>query len=51
MDAETKHHVHESPKSMTVPLMVLAVLSVIGGYVGIPQIFGGTNQSKSGSTR
>ncbi|MCX6835600.1 MAG: NADH-quinone oxidoreductase subunit L [candidate division Zixibacteria bacterium] len=43
MDAETKHHVHESPKSMTIPLMVLAVLSVIGGYVGIPQMLGGTN--------
>ena len=43
MDAETKHHLHESPKSMTVPLMALAVLSVIGGYVGIPHIFGGTN--------
>jgi NADH-quinone oxidoreductase subunit L len=44
MDSETKHHVHESPRSMTVPLMALAVLSVIGGYVGVPHIFGGSNQ-------
>jgi len=43
MDAETRHHIHESPKSMTVPLMVLAVLSVVGGYVGLPHIFGVTN--------
>ena len=35
-----KHHLHESPPSMTVPLAVLAVLSVIGGWVGIPMIPG-----------
>jgi NADH-quinone oxidoreductase subunit L len=35
-----KHHLHESPPSMTVPLVVLAVLSVIGGWVGIPMIPG-----------
>ncbi len=32
---------HESPKVMTVPLMVLAVLSAIGGALNIPHIFGG----------
>ncbi|MCI0657539.1 MAG: NADH-quinone oxidoreductase subunit L, partial [Acidobacteria bacterium] len=37
MDQETAHHVHESPKVMTIPLMVLAVLSVVGGWVGIPK--------------
>jgi NADH-quinone oxidoreductase subunit L len=31
-----KDHLHESPKSMTVPLMVLAVLAVLGGFLGIP---------------
>jgi NADH-quinone oxidoreductase subunit L len=36
MDQETAHHFHESPKVMTIPLMVLAVLSVAGGWVGIP---------------
>ncbi len=38
------HHIHESPKSMTIPLMMLAVLSVIGGWVGIPELLGGGNQ-------
>jgi len=32
----TRHHIHESPPTMTLPLIVLAVLSVIGGYVGLP---------------
>ncbi len=31
-------HVHESPRVMTVPLIILAVLSVVGGYVGIPKV-------------
>lgn len=35
-------HPHESPKVMTVPLMVLAVLSVIGGFLNIPALFGGS---------
>jgi NADH-quinone oxidoreductase subunit L len=30
------HHAHESPPSMTVPLVVLAGLSVVGGYAGLP---------------
>ncbi len=33
------HHLHESPAAMTIPLIVLAVLSVIGGFVGIPEVF------------
>jgi NADH-quinone oxidoreductase subunit L len=37
MDAQTAHHLHESPRMMTVPLLVLAVLSVVGGWVGIPK--------------
>lgn len=36
-----KHHIHESPSSMTFPLIVLAVLSVVGGFIGIPAVFGG----------
>jgi NADH-quinone oxidoreductase subunit L len=44
MDDNTRAHIHESPKSMTIPLMILAVLSVIGGFVGVPHIFfGATN--------
>jgi NADH-quinone oxidoreductase subunit L len=41
---EVKHHIHESPKSMTIPLMILAVLSVIGGFVGIPAVLGGSHE-------
>jgi NADH-quinone oxidoreductase subunit L len=37
------HHVHphESPSIMTIPLMVLAVLSIIGGFIGLPKVFVG----------
>ncbi len=34
-------HPHESPKVMTIPLIILAILSVIGGFVGIPTLFSG----------
>jgi NADH-quinone oxidoreductase subunit L len=39
------HHVHphEAPKTMLIPLIVLAVFSIIGGYVGIPHVLGGHN--------
>jgi NADH-quinone oxidoreductase subunit L len=36
---EQRHHVHESPAAMTIPLIILAVLSIIGGFVGVPEIF------------
>jgi NADH-quinone oxidoreductase subunit L len=36
---EQKHHLHESPVAMTIPLIILAALSIIGGFVGIPEIF------------
>lgn len=32
-----EHHLHESPSSMTIPLMILAALSVIGGVLGLPE--------------
>jgi len=38
VDEEVEHHIHESPLTMTGPLMVLAVLSAIGGLVGIPHV-------------
>ncbi len=41
MDPHVEHHVHESPPVMTVPLVILAFLSTIGGFVGIPIIHGG----------
>lgn len=34
---EQAHHLHESPAAITVVLIALAVLSIIGGYVGIPE--------------
>ncbi|MGB8190539.1 MAG: NADH-quinone oxidoreductase subunit L [Chitinophagaceae bacterium] len=36
---EQLHHLHESPPAMTIPLIILAVLSVIGGFLGLPEIF------------
>lgn len=33
-------HPHESPLTMTIPLMILGVLSVIGGWIGIPHVIG-----------
>ena len=36
-------HVHESPKNMLVPLIVLAILSVCGGWMAAPQLLGGVN--------
>lgn len=40
---EKQTHPHESSKLMTVPLIVLAVLSAIGGFIGIPEIFSGAH--------
>jgi NADH-quinone oxidoreductase subunit L len=37
---EQEHHLHESPLVMTVPLMVLAVLSVVGGLINMPHFIG-----------
>ena len=42
--AEVRHHIHESPRSMTMPLVVLAVLSVVGGWIGWPTFLGGSNR-------
>ena len=38
---EVKHRIHESPDSMTIPLMILAVLSTVGGFLQIPLVQGG----------
>ncbi len=40
---EMEHHIHESPPVMTIPLSILALLSVIGGFVGVPALLGGSN--------
>ena len=41
---DQEHHLHESPKAMTYPLIVLAILSVVGGMVGIPELMGGHHE-------
>jgi NADH-quinone oxidoreductase subunit L len=38
---EQEHHLHESPPAMWIPLVVLAVLSIVGGFIGIPEALGG----------
>jgi NADH-quinone oxidoreductase subunit L len=38
---EHRVHVHESPLNMTVPLMILAFLSLTGGWFALPALFGG----------
>jgi NADH-quinone oxidoreductase subunit L len=38
------HHVHESPKSMLIPLVVLALLAMTAGFLGVPPALHGSNQ-------
>ena len=40
---EHEVHVHESPHNMTVPLIFLAILSTVGGWVAAPHLVGGTD--------
>ena len=42
--SDQQDHLHESPSAMTIPLIVLAVLSVIGGWIMIPKALGGGMQ-------
>src|SRR5436190_1407950 len=37
---DVEHHIHEAPLTMRIPLVILAVLSVVGGFVGMPMIPG-----------
>jgi len=34
-----QHHLHESPGAMTIPLIALAILATVGGFLGIPEVF------------
>ncbi len=38
---EQEHHLHESPWQMTLPLIILAILSFVGGALNIPEALGG----------
>ena len=42
-DRHAFDHAHESPRSMTVPLMILALLSLVGGWIGIPKALTGAD--------
>ncbi len=44
MSHDVEHHVHESPKSMTIPLMALALGAILVGYLGVPASLGGSNR-------
>ena len=43
-EEHVKKHIHESPLSMIVPLLVLAGFSAIGGWIGWPEVLGGENR-------
>lgn len=36
---DQEHHLHESPSAMTIPLMALAALAIVAGFLGIPELF------------
>jgi NADH-quinone oxidoreductase subunit L len=42
VEPEVEHHVHESDSKMTIPLMVLAVFSILAGWVSLPKALGGS---------
>jgi NADH-quinone oxidoreductase subunit L len=44
MSQEVEHHVHESPKTMTIPLVILAICAVGAGWLGMPHSLGGSNR-------
>jgi len=43
VDEHVEHHVHESSSKMTIPLIILAIFSVIAGYIGWPHPLEGLN--------
>src|SRR6266849_5557274 len=44
MSHEVEHHIHESPISMTAPLVVLAICSLFAGWLGWPHSLGGSDR-------
>jgi NADH-quinone oxidoreductase subunit L len=40
---DQEHHLHESPKSMTIPLVVLAICSAVAGFLNVPTVLGGNH--------
>jgi NADH-quinone oxidoreductase subunit L len=41
---DQEHHLHESPANMTIPLIILAILSAIAGLIGVPAVMGGHHE-------
>jgi NADH-quinone oxidoreductase subunit L len=48
VDPHHAGHVHEPPKTMTLPLIILAVLSIVTGYLGIPEFLGPMFETDAG---
>src|SRR5208282_424358 len=44
MSHDVEHHIHESPASMTVPLVVLALCAIVAGWLGWPHSLGGSDR-------
>jgi len=44
MSHEVEHHIHESPVSMTAPLVVLALCAIVAGWLGWPHSLGGSDR-------
>jgi len=44
MSHEVEHHIHESPTSMTAPLVVLALCAIVAGWLGWPHSLGGSDR-------
>ncbi|HWA35913.1 MAG TPA: NADH-quinone oxidoreductase subunit L [Cyclobacteriaceae bacterium] len=44
MGDDKLHHIHESPRSITVPLMILAGLSIVGGFFNVPEALFGSSR-------
>jgi NADH-quinone oxidoreductase subunit L len=47
MSHDVEHHIHESPSSMTMPLVLLAVCSLFAGFLGWPHSLGGSDRFAS----
>jgi NADH-quinone oxidoreductase subunit L len=41
---ETKKHIHESPWTITIPLIILCALAVVGGFLGLPEVMSATHK-------
>ncbi len=41
--ADQHAHLHDAPRAMAIPLVVLALGSILAGYIGFPEMFGGAN--------